>query len=51
MKHAQLPWAWRQFGIPTKIGNLVKMTLRKAINEVQIGGTQSDSFKTTSGFR
>ena len=61
MRRAQLPWAWtdplvqpkqqRQFGIPTKIGNLVKMTLRKAIKEVQIGGTLSYSFKITSGFR
>jgi hypothetical protein len=38
-------------GIPRKTVNLVKMTLRKSKNKVQIGGTLSDGSETTSGFK
>jgi hypothetical protein len=37
--------------MPTKIVNLVKMTLRKSMNKFQTAGTLSDGFETTSGLR
>jgi hypothetical protein len=39
------------FGITTKIVNMVKVILSKTIKKVQIDGTLSDSFQTTSGLR
>jgi hypothetical protein len=41
----------KELGIPEKLINLIKMTLRKILNKVQISGKLSDSFETTCGLR
>jgi hypothetical protein len=41
----------KEFGIPEKLINLVKMTLRRTLNKVQISGKLSDSFETTRSLR
>jgi hypothetical protein len=40
-----------EYGIPEKLINLVKMTLRRTLNKVQISGKLSDSFETICGLR
>jgi hypothetical protein len=41
----------KEFGIPEKLINLVKMTLQRTMNKVKISGKLSDSFETTCGLR
>jgi hypothetical protein len=41
----------KEFGIPKKLINLIKMTLRRTMNKVQISGKLGDSFETTCGLR
>jgi hypothetical protein len=41
----------KEFGIPEKLVSLVKMTLRRTLNKVQIKVKLSDSFQTTCGLR
>jgi hypothetical protein len=41
----------KELGIPEKLINLIKMTLRRILNKVQISGKLSDSFETTCGLR
>jgi hypothetical protein len=41
----------KEFGIPRKLINLIKMTLQRMLNKVQISGKLSDSFETTCGLR
>jgi hypothetical protein len=41
----------KEFWIPEKLINLIKMTLRRTLNKVHISGKLSDSFETTCGLR
>jgi hypothetical protein len=41
----------KEFGIPEKLNNLVKMILRRTLNKVKIIGKLTDSFETTCGLR
>jgi hypothetical protein len=41
----------KEFGIPEKLINLIKMTLQRMLNKVQISGKLSDSFETTCSRR
>jgi hypothetical protein len=41
----------KEFRIPEKLNNLVKMILRRTLNKVKIIGKLTDSFETTCGLR
>jgi hypothetical protein len=41
----------KEFGIPEKLINLIKITLQRMLNKVQISGNYLDSFETTCGLR